>query len=473
MTDSPTPSDIEQLPQAWRNLWRAHTVLPDSVASDELTIFVRAGGRDAAHLAVKRALHAMFPAAYQDLDEAYENLSSAPELVREGVSERYVDRLFEVAWTGNKVDAWVSAPVFVVPEAAALYAAWITAQLDHASHYASRAFEPAPPIVADEATPTATQRNAMAVTKNDSAPLVPVIRHGNGFLIEGVRLVIRVLPSGGVDQICVGMSATAEAIGGDRDMNLGFAERFGFNADEIRIEGDVLTCAAQAPYIARYAPGVTDYREGFSVTLEPGQAGAVRQAVGLLRPVLAGYRAVLDHLRPWFDLLPEPWHVQEPVFHLVMARVLDGADQDAAMAAFDEAAENCLPGLGPAWKPRRFGRLSMMPSTVRAKRCDRECSMKDLTKNAAVLAVLQEAMAKLETIGLKCMALPNDLPGYGASVSLHAGEDDMAVTAAYVANQRGSEFAHLADEDARKGFAREVSELVVARRHFDDGSSTS
>lgn len=65
MTDSSTPSDIEQLPQAWRNLWRVHTVLPDSVASDELTIFVRAGGRDAAHLAVKRALHAMFPAAYQ------------------------------------------------------------------------------------------------------------------------------------------------------------------------------------------------------------------------------------------------------------------------------------------------------------------------------------------------------------------------------------------------------------------------
>ncbi|MDG9969830.1 hypothetical protein N7638_17450 [Achromobacter mucicolens] len=99
--------------------------------------------------------------------------------------------------------------------------------------------------------------------------------------------------------------------------------------------------------------------------------------------------------------------------------------------------------------------------------------MKDLTKNAAVLAVLQEAMAKLESMGLKCMALPNDLPGYGASVSLHAGEDDMALTAAYVANQRGSEFAHLADEEARKGFAREVAELVVARSHFDAGSSTS
>lgn len=99
--------------------------------------------------------------------------------------------------------------------------------------------------------------------------------------------------------------------------------------------------------------------------------------------------------------------------------------------------------------------------------------MKDLTRNAAVRAVVQDAVAKLEALGLKCMAIPNDLPGFGASLSLHAGEDDMAVTAAYVANQRGSEFAHLADEDARKGFAREVAELVVARSHFDAGSSTS
>ena len=90
---------------------------------------MRAGGRDAAHLAIKRALQPMFPAAYQDLDEAYYNLSSALDLVREGLSERHVDRLFETAGSGEKVDAWVSAPVFVVPEAAALYAAWINAQL--------------------------------------------------------------------------------------------------------------------------------------------------------------------------------------------------------------------------------------------------------------------------------------------------------------------------------------------------------
>lgn len=46
MTNSPMPSDIEQLPQGWRSLWRAHASMPSSAAADELTIFVRAGDRD-------------------------------------------------------------------------------------------------------------------------------------------------------------------------------------------------------------------------------------------------------------------------------------------------------------------------------------------------------------------------------------------------------------------------------------------
>jgi hypothetical protein len=137
MTSEPPDSNAQQLPTDWRSLWRAQTSLPATVASADVTIFVRAGGRDAAHLAIRRALHSMFPAAYQDLDEAYHNLSSALELVAEGVSERHVDRLFETAWMGEKVEGRVRAPVFVVPEAAALYAAWMTAQLDHSSQWAS------------------------------------------------------------------------------------------------------------------------------------------------------------------------------------------------------------------------------------------------------------------------------------------------------------------------------------------------
>ncbi len=366
MTDLPTPSDIEQLPQAWRNLWRAHTVLPESVASDELTIFVRAGGRDAAHLAVKRALHAMFPAVYQDLGEAYENLSSAPELVREGVSERHVDRLFEVAWTGNKVDAWVSAPVFVVPEAAALYAAWITAQLDHASQFASRAFVPVPGIVADEFPATAAQLGAQArdarrlgvveeigrspeeermLSEARGAPTRP-LRYLEGYLIPGNRLDIDLVPmrSGRRDRIAVVVSTSAEAIGSDRGVTLTGASGDGFTPDEICVAGDVLTCAAPTPYIAEYAPSVTDYREGFVVTLEPGQAGAVRHAVAQLRRLLAGYRAAANYLQPWLaGFQPSPWYVEEPLFHLVAARVLDGAEPASALAAVDQQGTHKLP----------------------------------------------------------------------------------------------------------------------------------
>lgn len=366
MIDSPTTSDIEQLPQAWRTLWRAHTTLPDSVASDEFTIFVRAGGRDAAHLAVKRALHSMFPAAYQDLDEAYENLSSAPELVREGVSERHVDRLFEVAWSGNKVDAWVSAPVFVVPEAAALYAAWMTAQLDHASQYASRAFVPAPGVVVDQFSAMAAQLGAQArdarrlgvveeigwspeeermLTEARTAPTRP-LRNLDGYLIPGNRLVIDLVPmrSGKRDRIAVVVSATAEAIAADHGVTLTGASGDGFTPDEICVAGDVLTCATPTPYIAEYAPGVTDYREGFVVALEPGQAGAVRHAVAQLRRLLAGYRASADYLQPWLSgFQPSPWYVEEPLFHLVAARVLDGAEPASALAAVDQQATHKLP----------------------------------------------------------------------------------------------------------------------------------
>ena len=142
-----THTDLQTLPHGWRNLWRAEVEsLPEAIGCVPFTIFVRAGGRDAAHLAIQRALHAMFPAAYQELDQAYCNLCSAFELVTDGLSERYVDRLFESAWLGDKVDGWVRAPVFVVPEAAALYAAWMTAQLDHSSQYASLAFSPAPGV---------------------------------------------------------------------------------------------------------------------------------------------------------------------------------------------------------------------------------------------------------------------------------------------------------------------------------------
>lgn len=347
MAASDPHTDLQTLPHGWRDLWRAEVdSLPEAICREAFTIFVRADGRDAAHLAIQRALQAMFPAAYQELDGAYCNLSSALELVEEGLSERHVDRLFESGWFGGKVDSWVRAPVFVVPEAAALYATWMTAQLDHSSQYASRAFVPAPGIVADEFPLLAAQLNAKAQAKATVTPTAPIrVRHHNGFLIAGDRLVIEAHPSSIRDRIDVVVSATAAAVGGDRGEHLGLREPTSYAPDDIRIEGDVLTCAAQSWATARYALLCSDYREGFRVTLEPGQAAAMRQAVAQLRRVLAGYRAVVDHLQPWLaNVEPSAWYVEEPVLHLVVARVLDDADQAAALAAFDKAAHTLPAG---------------------------------------------------------------------------------------------------------------------------------
>lgn len=335
MTASDPLSDLQTLPRGWRNLWRAYVTLPVDLHPEEFTIFVRGADRDDAHLAIRNALNSMFPSAAPHLDNDYYNLTSARDLLQVGVSERHVDRLFESGWMGDKVEGWVRSPVFVVPEAPALYAAWMTAQLDHSSQYASLAMVPA----AGKSAPAAL-RDAKPQAEAAAVPRVALIRHHDGFLIAGDRLVIKVQPSGGRDQISVGMSTTAEAIGEDRGVLLGLAEQYDFAPDDIRIEGDLLTCASQSPYMAKYAPGVTDYREGFTVTLEPGQAGAVRQAVALLRHVLAGYQAVADHLRPWLSGQPDPWNVQIPVFRLVVARILDGADQAAALAALDEGAHS-------------------------------------------------------------------------------------------------------------------------------------
>lgn len=132
----PAERERRWLPAQWSNLWRTHVALPEDLASEEFTIFVHAADRDAAHLAIRSALNAMFPSAAPHLDEDYYNLTSAADMISLGVSEAEVSRLFETAWQGDTVVAWVRQPVFLVPDAAALYAAWLTAQLDHTSQNA-------------------------------------------------------------------------------------------------------------------------------------------------------------------------------------------------------------------------------------------------------------------------------------------------------------------------------------------------
>ncbi|MFY3175276.1 hypothetical protein ACOTHA_29055 [Achromobacter xylosoxidans] len=124
MTNGHNP-DFQKLPTGWRSLWRAHTQLARELASEDFTIYVRAINHDAADLAVRRALLAMYEGrAALDLDEAYYNLTSATMLIEQGVSDNHVDRLFEAGWHGQQVVGWVRNPVFVVPDASQLHRAW-------------------------------------------------------------------------------------------------------------------------------------------------------------------------------------------------------------------------------------------------------------------------------------------------------------------------------------------------------------
>jgi hypothetical protein len=123
--DNTKPS-TQSLKYGWGSLWRAHTALPREMASEEFTVFVRAVSRDDAHTAMGRVILAMYPSA--NPEDAYYNLTSARELVDQGVSHLENSRLFETAWQGGGVAGWVEKPVFAVPDAAELFEAWTTAR---------------------------------------------------------------------------------------------------------------------------------------------------------------------------------------------------------------------------------------------------------------------------------------------------------------------------------------------------------
>ncbi|WGS55031.1 hypothetical protein LFL96_36765 (plasmid) [Paraburkholderia sp. D15] len=117
------------LKYGWASLWRAHVALPRDIAPDEFTIFVRATNSARAGAAMEDVLKAMYPDAHRvDLADACYNMKSARELVEQGVSRSENDRLFEVAWQGNRVVGWVTKPVFVVVDSPELFEAWATAR---------------------------------------------------------------------------------------------------------------------------------------------------------------------------------------------------------------------------------------------------------------------------------------------------------------------------------------------------------
>lgn len=117
----------ETLSAAFRHLWRAQVAARG--CDTEFTVFVDAPTREAAHRSVRHVVAAICPQLSDtELDEAYYNLSSAPDLVSEGLSANIEHRLFETGWQGNRVVGWVMQPVFAVNTPSLLFQAWVQAQ---------------------------------------------------------------------------------------------------------------------------------------------------------------------------------------------------------------------------------------------------------------------------------------------------------------------------------------------------------
>lgn len=87
-------------------------------SSDELVVFLMAGGRDAASrraMAVLAALYDIDP-----LEVHLYNLASFTDLIDLGTSDDEDIRVFEIGWKGSNVSAWAEHPLFLTDDTSLL-----------------------------------------------------------------------------------------------------------------------------------------------------------------------------------------------------------------------------------------------------------------------------------------------------------------------------------------------------------------
>ncbi len=115
----PSPIEID-LTRLYRGF-----LSPRDFREPEITVFVNAIGRESAIRKIAAAVAALeFGSTPEAVKERIYNPASALELIEDGTSEDHVLRLFECGWCGGEVIAWVSQPMFLVREPAALIRAW-------------------------------------------------------------------------------------------------------------------------------------------------------------------------------------------------------------------------------------------------------------------------------------------------------------------------------------------------------------
>ena len=126
-TVQPTPTLATSVPQPLpahlRRLYRAF-VTPQNPSDPERTFYVEAVTHQAAAKKIAGTIVALEYTKLQEAAETVYNVTSVFELIHEGVSDALEARLFEAGRSGDRVCAWVEAPVFLVREPAALMRAW-------------------------------------------------------------------------------------------------------------------------------------------------------------------------------------------------------------------------------------------------------------------------------------------------------------------------------------------------------------
>jgi hypothetical protein len=118
-------SNKAEVPVQFRRVYRAFVQAAPDSRSAELTVFVEATSRDAAIRKICQAIALLeFGTVAESVIDRIYNLSSADELMNDGLSETLEERLLETGWSGGKPTHFVRHPLVLMRDPAPLLTIW-------------------------------------------------------------------------------------------------------------------------------------------------------------------------------------------------------------------------------------------------------------------------------------------------------------------------------------------------------------
>ena len=114
------------IPPAFLRLYRAFVQPARDSRGPELTVFVEAAGHQSAIRKIANAIAAIEGCLPETVAERTYNVSSARELVEDGLGDDIEARLFECGWSDGVPTCFVEEPLFLLSKPAALIRKWVT-----------------------------------------------------------------------------------------------------------------------------------------------------------------------------------------------------------------------------------------------------------------------------------------------------------------------------------------------------------